>query len=714
MCGKVAPRTTKRHTEKSGRRRARASIVRLDFVRRGGSAGAWLLGGWWVASGWLIAPALAWHLEYFRSPGPQFYRLILWMAPAMVIATLAYAWLRPRRLRKAEPWALAGLALAAPLLWKPLAAATVLALCCAAVAIGRRLLDGTGVACDRLEALALSAGLGFALWIPCSMALGPLAAYWVWIAVALAAGRCGLVATARELLELLQDWSREALFDHPLAGVATALAFPFLAIVLMLALAPAIAHDALMMHLPAALHYLAAGGPEALPHLSHTYFPQGVELLMAAAMGAGGRAAAQLIQPLFFVLWLAALGAVAGRAGVAPAARLTGVLLAATLPFLTWTGGVAKNDMAMALFQTLGLLCLLAAGGTKAKTWLRLGVFFVAASFTVKYTAAFGAAPLAILFLWRWRRLDDRWRELLWWSGLALLIAGAWPLRAYLLTGNPFHPVEISWAFESLRPNSMRPAEWRSVPYWKIPWTVHFDGTVAFESPTPNPIGFLLWLLAPLWALLRRKRASAAEMTCLAFTGIYFFYWGSVWPVVRYAIVPIALLVALSVRRLFAAWERMSSRWRPFLAGLVTLNGLVSLLAASIVSVNAAQFALLAGRIDEADYLRRTLTTYPVLERLAQQHQPGDWTLAIGLTSAAYAPDPSRLHCEYLVDPADAAESVPRLLRQRRYAFLIVPWTLRGRQIVDDLPAGIEAERIYRDDLFSLDRLRYSTAAGEE
>jgi hypothetical protein len=689
----------------------------LEFTRRGGAAGPWLLGIWLAASLVWIVPALAWDLDYFRNPGPEFHRLIVFAAPAWFAAALACGWFRPPALRRAEPWLLTGLAVAAPLVWKPLAAATALLLLCAALAIGRGLLDRfPALDATPLERFALSAGAGFALLIFLLMAAGLAGGLRLPVLTALLglpplalAGplrRCGA-----DLLTALRDWSDSAALDHPIAGLASALAVPFIAIVAALSLAPAIAHDALMLHLPASLHYLAAGRLEPLPHLTYTYFPQGAELLMTAAAAFGGQPAAQLVQPLFFALTLAALACVAARAGVSPLARHAGVLLAATLPFLVWTGGVTKNDMPMALFQTLSLLCLLRARDSHAKAWLRLGVVFLAASFSVKHTAAFGGVPLGLLYLWRLRTLPGKARELLLWAAGFAALAGVWQLRAFLLTGNPFFPVELSWAVESLRPNSMRPPGWRSIPYWKIPWTVHFDGTAAFESPSPNPAGFFLWLFGPLWLLVRRNRSNTAEAYCLVFAWMYFFYWGSVWPVLRYAIVPLGLAVVLTAERLAQAWRLLPRGWGPPLTAAVALNGVVCLLAAMIFSVNAPQLALFSGRIDEGEYLRRTLFTFPVLERLSQENTPGDWTLAVGNTAAAYAPDPSRYRCEFLARTSQAREAVPRLLLERQYAFLLLKAGDRAAVIARELPAGVTAREIYRDQRFLLYRLTYSSAA---
>jgi hypothetical protein len=138
------------------------------------------------------------------------------------------------------------------------------------------------------------------------------------------------------------------------------------------------------------------------------------------------------------------------------------------------------------------------------------------------------------------------------------------------------------------------------------------------------------------------------------------------------------------------------------------LNGVVCLLAAMIVSVNAPQLELFTGRIGEREYLRRTLATYPALERLGEEWKPGDWTLAVKVTSAAYAPDPSRFVCEDLADPDTALPFIRALLTERRYAFLITPASPRGEAIATGLEPELRPERIFRGARFELYRLHGS------
>ncbi|MEZ5361812.1 MAG: hypothetical protein R2748_05550 [Bryobacterales bacterium] len=157
---------------------------------------------------------------------------------------------------------------------------------------------------------------------------------------------------------------------------------------------------------------------------------------------------------------------------------------------------------------------------------------------------------------------------------------------------------------------------------------------------------------------------------CLVFLWVYFFYWGSVWPVVRYAIVPLGLLTILTMDRMVAA-TAAAARLAVTLVTITALNGVACLLSAMIFSVNTPQLALFTGRINEQEYLRRTLLPYPALEHLTQRWSPGDWTLGVGVTAAAYAPDPALFDCERTANAAESEQVARDLLVSGRYRFLM-------------------------------------------
>ena len=377
-------------------------------------------------------------------------------------------------------------------------------------------------------------------------------------------------------------------------GVVISFAGIFLVCGLLVTLAPSVAHDSIVMHLPSAMFYSAKQALVPLANLDYSYFPQGFEVLMTAAYLFAGQAAAQMISPAFFGLTTFLVFVVARECGLARAPAIAATISGTSIPFLHWTGSVAKNDIALALFQLAALHCYLRARRPDATNWLRLGAFFVASSFAVKHSALFGAVPLAALYLhllWKRGRLV---REVIIMASVFALFGLCWQVRTFALTGNPVYPVKWHSAVEALRPDSMRAPDARSIPYYQIPWRIHFDGRLeglpatAFESPLPNPMGLFLVVCVPVWALVRRRSRNPLERACLVFCGVYFLYWGAVWPVLRYAIPLILMLVVLTTARLWAL-----SLHLPRLARRATELALAyclgfALLGTMIIEVNTA------------------------------------------------------------------------------------------------------------------------------
>lgn len=622
------------------------------------------------------------------------------VAPALWIGSLVYTRLQRRRQR----WELAGLAAAALLpavVWTPSGALAALLTLAVLLAAGQLVVATIGpAALDPVEELLLAAGAGLGALIAALFLLGLAGALHPW---SVAAGSLTVLAFASRRLGACCAKAGRALGDAWIArstapsGIAVFFAAVFLAPATMVALAPALAHDALAMHLPAARHYAESSALQPLPFLDYSYFPQGFELLLAAQWPLGGQAGAQLISPLLFGLTLGALALLGRAMGMTSASLTVGLGAVFALPFLHWTGNVVKNDLTLALTQALGLYCLVRSRGRPQEArWLRLGVLLVASGFAVKYTATFTAAPLGLLYAWRLRMLHRPLREALLWSLVFAAFALYWPARAWALTGNPVFPIEVSWAVESLRPNEVRPEETRSIPYWKVPWTIHFDGENAFESPSRNPAGFFLLLFLPGWLLRRRAEGRPARRAALLLVALFFLYWGSVWPVVRYAIVPLGLLTLMTAHGL-VLWRDAVRPWaRWALDGALSSSFVFCLLPTLLMSVNGPQLALFAGKIGEDEYLRRTLITYPALEYLQQNAGPDDWILSIGANSGAYAPDPARIRYEYLADAGYGLPLVPRYLSLARYDWLILPaepWA-EAQQV---LPAEWKCDERFRD-----------------
>jgi len=84
----------------------------------------------------LTASVFRWHLDYFRSPGPQFHRMVLLFVPALALLAWLYAAARRAALWKWEPYALAILIAGACLAYEPRATVVIVTVFFTCSAIG--------------------------------------------------------------------------------------------------------------------------------------------------------------------------------------------------------------------------------------------------------------------------------------------------------------------------------------------------------------------------------------------------------------------------------------------------------------------------------------------------------------------------------------------------------------------------------------------------
>jgi hypothetical protein len=498
-------------------------------------------------------------------------------------------------------------------------------------------------------------------------------------------------------------------------------------------LAPSLAYDVLRKHLPAALAYAAQHSWQPLPFNDYTYLPQGLETLMTLGCSLAGQAAAQMLPPVFFVLTLLLLIRLARACGAGRFAALAGILFAASIPFLHWTGSVAKNDLAVAFFVLAALDCFLRWRESGRFAWILLGAFFLASGAAVKPTVLFGLFALAPFYLYAVWRQPRRWRAAASLAAVFLVFGLLWQARAFALTGNPVFPLDLHLALHSApeRPHLDWPAA--ALRIARMPWTLHFDGLRHFESPSPNPLGIFFVLFAPAWLLARRTRASANERAaparraganpdqrvaparraganpnqraCLLFCGLYLLYWAALvdWP--RYAIAPLALLAVLTTRRLMDFYADSARLVRASIHVAAAYALLFALPVAMILEINAPQFRLFARQIDKTGYLREALVSFPSLQFLRARRIGNDRVLALGNTTAAYAPDPLRFEFLATHGLADPAAAVLARLSERDFRWLILPNDEMGREVERRVAETRPATEVYRDPYFAVYRL---------
>lgn len=664
-------------------RARRLESLSLEFISRFRSPVpqyTWLF--WLGFVLFLTLPPFGWHVEYFKGPGVAYYRLILLLLPALAAGAIGYSWIRKKGLWRYEPLLFGALLLAGVVFYEPLATMTVLGMLAAAYSAGRFCLERIGVFTESFaEDIALSSAVGFGLQATAMFLIGLADGYYVWTFAALLLAPCVLFHSQLAQLPLAfreawRKWRGDEELSRPYVGVAVALAAVFLVCTMMLTLAPSINVDVMLFHLAEVRHYAEQHGLAIVPGMPYSYFPQGGEVLMTLAYVLGGQAAAQMVNPLFFLLTLFLAYALARRLKLTRGVAVTAIVFAATVPFLHWTGSSFKNDFPLVLYQLGSLYCFIRNRDEEGEHWICAGVFLLASSFGVKHTAAFGAVPLGFLYLsvtWRKPRL------LLLCFVIGLVFGFHWHARTFQLTGNPLYPAAAENAAVTVPPmRGERPS--MLIMYLRYPWVVHFEGTRSFESPSDNPCGIFLVLFAPAWIWARRKRWGAAELICLFAVAVHLLYLGYVWLILRYAMTPFIILVMLTTARLMACYESWGRLVKGTLLGAMIYSLLFALLPAMIVEINGPQLSYFAGRLDREQYLRTAVAYYPSIRYLHENAPRDALILSLNNAARAYAPSPGRFHfisAHWGIRPAvDAAR-----LKMARidYDYAVVPTMMAPR-----------------------------------
>jgi hypothetical protein len=612
---------------------------------------------WLAAAAAFTFPMFVWQLDYFRKPGPGYREAFLVLSAALVLAGFFYERIRPS-LARFEPLFYAAIPISLGLLHDPVSTLVVLLTAASACALGGGLFRAMSVEAEP----AVDTALG----------LGVLMSAFTWL------GMAGLLYPQIVLLVLLVPlaifrggWSRLLPAAHsgsiPLwNSLAAIFGLIFLLCSACVMIAPALAFDVIRQHLPAAQFYAAHHRIAPLPLNEYSYFPQGVETLMAAALTLASPAAAQMVPVLFFGLAVLLCRSLALRTGLDNSGAWMGALCAAALPFAHWTGSVAKNDLALTCFEFASLYCLVRWGLERAEHWLFAAAAFLGFACSIKYIVLFGALPLGLLLLHAcWR--NGRWRTFV--TAVAIVAATglAWPLRAWVLTGNPAYPEHLgrSGSFELAK--ASLPWSDKLIAFLETPWTMHFHAI--FASPLPAPAGVLLVLFLPVWFLSRRK-GNTATRYCLFFAILYWLYWAALWPVMRFGAAPLMLLVVLTTGCVFS-WYAGASKWtRAAINGALVYSLLFCLSGVMIMEINAPQIRFLARRINGREYVRGVLPSVASLDFLAGAARPGDLVLSIGNCALTYAGVPWNYEC---LSPRLPPAQIRRRLSERPFRFLILP-----------------------------------------
>jgi len=681
--------------------------VASEFRLRGGlrlASGIWIF--WILLSVLLTWSAFRFHLRHFE---PQ--SLLLLAGAALVGSIAVHLLLRRHAIRQVTLPLLAASVVAACLVFEPWALIVTAAGFVACYGLGRFLRERFGLAVEPgSQEIALSAGLGLALSTSALFWLGLAHLYRTPVFLALLLGAC--IAFRREIKGLLTSCQRlqgtlTAVLAKKDAAVSIAIVFGVAQVLLglIVVLTPALDADFISFHFPLVRFYAAQHALTPLPTLDYTYYPQGLEVLMTFGHVLAGQAADRMIPQIFFVLLLLLIPTVAHELGLSRRAAVLAIVFIAALPFLHRTAVFAKNDPALAFFQLSILLCYFRSRSDTGGHWLRLGAIFLAASFAVKHVALFGAIPIGILYLWQLRRHPRPVREIVILAGLFAVVALPWHARTFVHTGSPVYPAAVNYATSVLGSGESAPAVRAEFGYLRIPIEVLFRGGRFFESASRSPLGILFVVLLGLWLVVRRRENSPVERACLLFCLAYYLYWGAIWPVIRYAIVPILLLATILCGRLVALRDRAGGVSR-FLSISAWAYGLFfALLVTLMLEVKPGMIGYLTGDLSESRYIALNDPRYESLQFLVENAEPDDLIYSARNLAAGFAPNPGRFYTSQAITPPSISATLLTDLRKRPYRFLILPSSASVDESVNAASAQYQLALVHRDRAFRVYRL---------
>jgi hypothetical protein len=322
------------------------------------------------------------------------------------------------------------------------------------------------------------------------------------------------------------------------------------------AVAPEVRHDALAAHLPIAREFAVRGAIVAMPHNTASYLHLNADLLYAMAMlVVPGEMLPKLLH--FFAGAVACL--LVYRAGARLWDPRVGLLAAAILagtPLVWWLAATAYTDLWVTLFVA-GVLNLVAGdGGAGAGPAFAAGLLAGAAVGT-KMPAVAVVAPLLAVLLWRIVASGAgraRWRAL---GALAagVGIAGVyWYSRAYVLTGNPLHPLfrELFGLppLAGIGPRGFGMGH-GVVDLLLVPWRATLSPQRFVED---GGLGIVYLVLAPLGLLAIARRRSPAWLAAV------FVVAGGVWfltaQYLRFFVPSLSLAALLAAAGVLAAGRR--------------------------------------------------------------------------------------------------------------------------------------------------------------
>ncbi|MCX5855417.1 MAG: phospholipid carrier-dependent glycosyltransferase [Deltaproteobacteria bacterium] len=243
-------------------------------------------------------------------------------------------------------------------------------------------------------------------------------------------------------MQILQS-NRINLFIQTLLAVAILLLY---LIVIVIALTPPIASDALIHHLAIPKLWLVNGGFYEIKWADFSYYPMNIDLLYLISLYFNNDILPNFIHMGFGIgtAWMIYLylnrhfNRVAG---------LLGVLVFVSTPIVLRMSTVAYVDLGLAFFTTVSILAFIhwRTGGYEEFKWLLIASIAMGLALGTKYNAliAWVFLSFSVVFLYS-RDTGAQWRAIRYgivFFLVSLFVFSPWLIKNLILTGNPLYPL---------------------------------------------------------------------------------------------------------------------------------------------------------------------------------------------------------------------------------------------------------------------------------
>ncbi|MBU1743954.1 MAG: phospholipid carrier-dependent glycosyltransferase [Proteobacteria bacterium] len=243
-------------------------------------------------------------------------------------------------------------------------------------------------------------------------------------------------------MEILQS-NRINLFIQTLLAVAILLLY---FIVIVIALTPPIARDALIHHLAVPKLWLVNGGFYEIKWADFSYYPMNIDLLYLISLYFNNDILPNFIHMGFGIGTAWIIYRYLNR-HFTRVAGLLGVLVFVSTPIVLRMSTVAYVDLGLAFFTTVSVLAFIhwRTGSYEGFKWLLISSIAMGLALGTKYNAliAWVFLSFSVVFLYS-RDTGEQWRAIrygLIFFLVSLCLFSPWLIKNLILTGNPLYPL---------------------------------------------------------------------------------------------------------------------------------------------------------------------------------------------------------------------------------------------------------------------------------